>query len=119
TAVLFPVEHSRLAPRGSWNTPHVCSFTFLKEPIHYCCSLDPRTLKMTRWGVPCHTRGAGAGGLGPRAGHSFCPDPQKWCYPAHAWALEPGLLQVFLALTENMLHLEPLHTLTQEPALEG
>lgn len=50
-------EHSRLAPRGSWNTPHVCSFTFLKEPIHYCCSLDPRTLKMTRNGATQLTPG--------------------------------------------------------------
>ncbi|XP_036718493.1 uncharacterized protein LOC118900234 isoform X1 [Balaenoptera musculus] len=35
-------EHSWLAPRGSWNTQHLCSFTFLKEPMHYCCSLDPQ-----------------------------------------------------------------------------
>ncbi|XP_044116292.1 uncharacterized protein LOC122913718 [Neovison vison] len=26
---------------------------------------------------------------------------RKWCYPAHAWALEPGLLQVLLALTRE------------------
>ncbi|XP_036718494.1 uncharacterized protein LOC118900234 isoform X2 [Balaenoptera musculus] len=69
-------EHSWLAPRGSWNTQHLCSFTFLKEPMHYCCSLDPQNPQ----------------------------DDKKWCYPAHAWALEPGLLQVFLALTKNMLH---------------
>eukprot|EP00069_Balaena_mysticetus_P005839 bmy_05023T0 len=89
-AVLFPVEHSWLAPRGSWNTQHLCSFTFLKEPMHYCCSLDPQNPQ----------------------------DDKKWCYPAHAWALEPGLLQVFLALRICCI-LEPLHTLTQESALEG
>ncbi|KAK1335325.1 hypothetical protein QTO34_003111 [Cnephaeus nilssonii] len=29
------------------------------------------------------------------------PDDKKWCYPAHAWASDPGLLQVLLALTRE------------------
>lgn len=42
------------------------------------------------------------GGTGPGlATHSVPPPLQKWCYPAHAWASDPGLLQVLLALTQE------------------
>ncbi|XP_057586101.1 uncharacterized protein LOC130850514 [Hippopotamus amphibius kiboko] len=66
-------EHARLAPRGSWNPQQLRSFTFLKEQIRHWCSLDPQNPQ----------------------------EDKKWCYPAHAWASEPGLLQVFLALTRE------------------
>ncbi|XP_058383328.1 uncharacterized protein LOC131395486 isoform X2 [Diceros bicornis minor] len=66
-------EHSRLAPGALERPAGLCSFTFLKEPTHYCCSLDPKNPQ----------------------------NDKKWCYPAHAWALEPGLLQVLLALTRE------------------
>lgn len=66
-------EHLWLAPGALRHPAGLCSFTFLKESTHYCCSLDPKNPQ----------------------------DDKKWCYPAHAWALEPGLLQVPLALTQE------------------
>ncbi|XP_032215811.1 uncharacterized protein LOC116599986 [Mustela erminea] len=44
---------------------------------------------------------AGNDGAGIGASRSDWRRGQKWCYPAHAWALEPGLLQVLLALTQE------------------
>ncbi|XP_037591481.1 uncharacterized protein LOC108297739 [Cebus imitator] len=50
------------------------------------------------------------------------PEPtqcKKWCYPAHAWAFESRNVCMYLSLITGILHFKPLHTLTQESALEG
>lgn len=97
---LSPIEHLRLAPGVLRHPAGLCSFTFLKESTHYCCSLDPKNPQDDKVRCPpCCTRGGGHGAK--ELGRSLSPDPQKWCYPAHAWALEPGLLQVPLALTQE------------------
>nr|KAF6267111.1 hypothetical protein mMyoMyo1_011834 [Myotis myotis] len=52
-----------------------------------------------------------------RAGtHSVPPPLQKWCYPAHAWASDPGLLQVLLALTQEYAALGTTNHPSQESA---
>ncbi|XP_054935536.1 uncharacterized protein [Physeter macrocephalus] len=87
-------EHSRLAPRGSWNTQHLCSFTFLKEPIHYCCSLDPQNPQDDKVELKertTHTPGRAARG----ATHPRPATPSLRLRPAAAQRPPPASLPPF------------------------
>ncbi|XP_036171707.1 uncharacterized protein LOC118659597 [Myotis myotis] len=80
------------------------------------------------------TRTSLAGALGAQRPAGLCPllsggahttlasgpqnpqDDKKWCYPAHAWASDPGLLQVLLALTQEYAALGTTNHPSQESA---
>ncbi|EPQ20056.1 hypothetical protein D623_10008840 [Myotis brandtii] len=52
----------------------------------------------------------------PASGPQNPQDDKKWCYPAHAWASDPGLLQVLLALTQEYAALGTTNHPSQESA---
>ncbi|XP_035885927.1 proline-rich protein 2-like [Phyllostomus discolor] len=52
-------------------------------------------------GPPRAERALREGEAGDEKGLPNPQDDKRWCCPAHAWALDPGLLQVPLALTQE------------------